>query len=81
MTLSEYLSAYKGRPLEMAQSLGISRAYLHQMASGRRSVPPRLVPRIRAFTGGRVLERELRPHDWAEIWPELAAEAATKEAA
>lgn len=28
---------------------------------------------IERLTGGQVTRRDLRPHDWREIWPELQA--------
>lgn len=30
---------------------------------------------IERLTGGQVTRRDLRPEDWARIWPELAAPA------
>lgn len=32
---------------------------------------------IERATGGQVTRRDLRPHDWHQIWPELAAEQAS----
>lgn len=38
-----------------------------------RHVPPKQCVRIEQLTGGAVPRRDLRPHDFHEIWPELAA--------
>lgn len=34
--------------------------------------PARHCVAIERATGGKVTRRELRPDDWAELWPELA---------
>ena len=38
-----------------------------------RGVPIEHCPAIERLTGGLVTRRDLRPEDWARIWPELAA--------
>lgn len=40
-----------------------------------RHVPPKQCVRIELLTQGKVSRRELRPHDWQEIWPELGGPA------
>lgn len=53
----------------------MSPAQLRQWAfgySGRIPGPASCV-RIERATGGAVTRRDLRPDDWAQIWPELAA--------
>lgn len=43
------------------------------MATGEKPVPVQRMAAIEAFTGGAVTRQSLRPHDWHQIWPELAA--------
>lgn len=71
--LSAYVRAQRGRGKSLAAFLGISDAYLSQMLSGYRPVPPELCPRIEQFSEGEVTRAECRPFDGHLIWPELAA--------
>lgn len=41
---------------------------------------PGLAVRIEQHSGGKVTRKDLRPHDYAAIWPELAMPAAPKKA-
>ena len=41
-----------------------------------RHVPPKQCVRIEQLTAGAVQRQHLRPHDFHEIWPELAASTA-----
>ena len=41
-----------------------------EKATGR-GVPPKQCVRIEKLTDGVVTRRDLRPNDWADIWPEL----------
>lgn len=50
------------------------------MASGDKPIPLQHMPAIERFTGGAVTRQQMRPDDWADIWPELAARR-SKEAA
>jgi len=62
---------------KMAGLLGVSGPTVSQWCSGVRPVPvERCVPIERA-TEGAVTRKDLRPNDWAEIWPELAGTSAT----
>ncbi|OBU09829.1 transcriptional regulator [Morganella psychrotolerans] len=72
MELKQYISALeRGGAKKLAENLGVSSSYLSQMASGRVPVPPARCPAIEKETGGAVTRRELRPDDWAQIWPDL----------
>ncbi|MBN8749506.1 MAG: helix-turn-helix domain-containing protein [Variovorax sp.] len=58
---------------KMAAALGVAAPTVRQWVTGLRPVPPRRCPAVEGLTGGLVSRRELRPDDWREIWPELAA--------
>ena len=45
-----------------------------QWSKENRPVPVHRAVAIERATGGAVTRRELRPHDWHENWPELAAQ-------
>lgn len=74
MKLSEYLCAERGRAATLARNLGVSPSYVAQLSEGRRPVPADRARRIETETGGAVTRKDLRPDDWHEIWPELAAD-------
>ena len=72
MKLSSWLSFERGRGATLAREIGVSPVMVSQWASGPRVAPiERCVPIERA-TSGEVTRRDLRPDDWAAIWPELA---------
>jgi DNA-binding transcriptional regulator YdaS (Cro superfamily) len=71
MELAEALDSRRGRTAEVAKSLKIAPAYLSQMASGRRPVPPELAPALERELNGEVRLWNLRPKDWHRIWPDL----------
>lgn len=74
MKLNEYMEAGPhGRAAALAAALGVSNVTVHLWVHGRRSVPPMRAVAIERETGGAVTRRDLRPNDWAQIWPELAA--------
>ncbi|MDK4680166.1 helix-turn-helix domain-containing protein [Kingella negevensis] len=41
-------------------------------ATGKRPIPIKRRVQIEGLTQGAVTRRDLRPDDWAQIWPELA---------
>ena len=53
--------------------MGISNVYLLQLAARQdgRKPSPELCVQIEQATDGKVTRRDLRPDDWAAIWPEL----------
>ncbi len=71
MTLSEYFKQQSGNHSRLSKETGIASSFLYQMSKGTRTVPPRYCNAIEQATGGLVTRRDLRPDDWAEIWPEL----------
>ncbi len=44
----------------------------------KRGVPYEKCPAIERLTGGKVTRQQLRPDDWAEMWPELASPPASR---
>ncbi|SCW88892.1 MULTISPECIES: hypothetical protein [unclassified Pseudomonas] len=52
---------------------GTSRAYLRLIAYGHKTASAEIAARTESVTGGRVTRKALRPDDWQQIWPELAA--------
>lgn len=73
MNLSEYLRVETG--VDLAARLNVPPALLSQWRTGVRPVPIKRCTEIERSTGGAVTRRDLRPYDWAEIWPELADDA------
>ncbi|MGL5470040.1 MAG: transcriptional regulator [Shewanella sp.] len=63
-----------GSQAELARLLNISRPTVNQWVTGLRPVPARRCYAIESASKGAVTRRDLRPHDWQELWPELATE-------
>lgn len=79
MNLKDYFQSGTGLGKALADGLGIDQSYLSQIASGDRKANPERCVQIEKLTKGAVTRRDLRPHDYAQIWPELARK--TKQAA
>lgn len=74
MKLREYLNRQgRGAATKLAREIGASVNDVVQWSLERRSVPIRWAVPIERGTGHEVTRRDLRPNDWAQIWPELAA--------
>lgn len=56
----------------MAEACGVSATNVYQWSRGIRPVPVEHCAAIEAATLGAITRQELRPDDWAYIWPELA---------
>jgi len=56
----------------LAQKCRINDAYLYQILTRRREASPELCVLIERESASRITRKELRPADWARIWPELA---------
>ena len=65
----------------LARHVGVSPALVYQWRTGRRPVPVEHCAAIEQVTGGDVSRRDLRPTDYARIWPELAAPAPAQQEA
>ena len=72
MKLKPYIHVLPyGGAKKLAEKLGISSSYLSQIASGRVLPAPSLCVLIERATNGDVPRQDLRPQDYADIWPEL----------
>lgn len=73
MDLKTFFLQNRGAQTALARELGVSEGDVSAWASGRREIPIPHCPRIEMSKtiGGKVTRRELRPIDWANIWPEL----------
>jgi DNA-binding transcriptional regulator YdaS (Cro superfamily) len=70
--LSDWLKAERGRAAALARHLGVSQAFMSDMASGEKSIPVPLMAPIEVFTCRAVDRKTMCPDEWARIWPELA---------
>ena len=73
ITLAEYFALRRGNCAALAREIDISPVSLSQMANGEKWPSPQTSMRIERATKGLVSRMNLRPHDWFEIWIELAA--------
>lgn len=74
MTLSEYLKAQGfGAGKRLAEAIGAPQPDVSDWANGHRPVPIARCVAIEKATEGQVSRRDLRPDDWQQFWPELAA--------
>ncbi len=73
MTIKDFLEKQQITVSTFARLLGCHAPDLSRWIRGTRSVPAHWCVAIEQKTGGAVTRKDLRPHDWKEIWPELAA--------
>ncbi|PWC10518.1 transcriptional regulator [Brenneria corticis] len=74
MELKKYINNLeRGGAKRLAETLGVSRSHLSQMASRRCPISPQRCVEIEVATDGCVSRQDLRPHDWSKIWPELTS--------
>lgn len=57
---------------KLAALVGVAPPTVTQWCKGSRPVPPRKAVRIESATERRVTRQDMFPHDYHEIWPELA---------
>lgn len=69
--ITQFISEQRLTQSAFARSVGMSQAMLYQITKGLRPVPEKLCVRIERATNGAISRRDLRPDDWADIWPEL----------
>jgi len=69
--LLDYLLAERGRMARVAGAVGISPAYLSQVANGVRPVPVQHAAALESACAGRVPRWSMFPDNWHLIWPEL----------
>ena len=56
----------------LAREIGVSPAFVWNIANGRKPAPAYRCLDIERATLGAVTRKELRPDDWHMIWPEVA---------
>lgn len=71
MKLSEYTNRLHGGQAKLAGQLGVPTQLVWQWSNEVRPVPVKRCVAIERVTAGEVTRKDLRPHDWHEIWPEL----------
>lgn len=69
-----------GGKAALARLIGVTPPTVQQWATGARSVPIERCVAIERATKGAVTRKDLRPDDWALIWPELEADVETLKA-
>lgn len=74
--LREYLDSDGVVGKRLAEKAGLTAAFLSQIASGVRPVPPIRCAAIELATGLVVRRWHMRPDDWHQIWPELVNDPA-----
>lgn len=74
MNLSQYLMQERGRQSSLASAIGAHAPDISRWARGTRPIPVEYGAQIERATGGQVTRKEMFPHRWMSIWPELAAE-------
>gem|GEM_PF-495548 len=81
MHLAVYFANNKGSQAKLARALGLPQslpsAWASANDSSRRPVPINHCLAIERATNGQVTRADLRPHDWQDIWPDIAADATT----
>jgi DNA-binding transcriptional regulator YdaS (Cro superfamily) len=75
MDLKTYFTkSERGTATELAEKISVSISYLSQMIAGDTAISPARCVQIEQATNGEVTRKDLRPDDWAAIWPELITE-------
>ncbi len=75
MRLSCFLDAGgMGSAARLAREIKAQTSDLAKWRSGQRPVPAHQCVAIEKATDGAVTRKDLRPNDWADIWPELKHE-------
>ena len=71
--ISKYLEKSGVTKSEFARRISVTPGMVFQLARGDLLPSEKLSVRIELATGGALKRQDLRPNDWAEIWPELNA--------
>ena len=72
MQLKQYLSNLPPAEREaFAISVGTTAKHLTNAAYGYRPLDVKVCVSIESVSGGAVTRQDLKPNDWAQIWPEL----------
>ncbi len=79
--LNNYLKSFSSldEQIAFAKSCGTTIYWLHQESSkGSLFFGPIICRKLEEKSFGLVNRKELRPHDWMELWPELAQQDQNK---
>lgn len=76
MDLPTWINQQYGRGVLLAKSLGVQPPVVSDWVTGKKAVPASRCQAIVRITSGAVSLQELRPDDWADYWPNLAASPA-----
>ena len=72
MRLHDYINiAFDGNSSRFARKLKATASETHCWATGKRPVPIKRCVQIEKLTGGAVTRKDLRPHDYHEIWTDI----------
>lgn len=72
MKLKTYLDRLPyGAKKQLAEQAGISPSHISRMLRGDLMPSPGVAVNIERATCGQVTRKDLRPHDWLMLWPEL----------
>ena len=63
-----------GNPATLGRLIGVKPQTVNDWLHGGKPVPVKRCVLIEQVTNGAVTRRDLRPHDWKELWPELATQ-------
>lgn len=69
--IAKYISDTDMTQTAFGNLIGVSQGMVYQLLNNIRSPSEKLCVRIERATAGAVTRRDLRPDDWADIWPEL----------
>jgi DNA-binding transcriptional regulator YdaS (Cro superfamily) len=73
MNLKTYLQkSERGAIAQLAKAISGHASDVSDWAREKRPIPPKRCVAIEQATAGKVTRKDLRPHDWADHWPELA---------
>lgn len=70
---TKLLEWLKTAPDDAVGLTGTTRGYLRQIAYGNKTASAEVAAGVELATSGEVTRKDLRPEDWARIWPELSA--------
>jgi len=73
MNLKTWLKQERGRHAALARHLRIKPPQIACWLTEDKPVPVHHMAAIESFTAGEVTRQSMRPHDWHQSWPELAA--------
>lgn len=71
MKLDDFLNSRRGVAASIAREIGVRPVVVSRWKSGAKPIPVKRCLAIERATSGAVRRWDLRPDDWASIWPEL----------